>query len=116
MVPSPFIAVVSIEPGEVELRLEIQIRNGVPEVRGASFCSMGTGRAIRATDFRVKFNDLAEDAVVAAARIRSNTEEWSEMPPEFPTHGPDWDPSRRKRGETGGSCDARRRRPNGSRR
>jgi len=54
-----------------ELRLAIEMRNGNPEVREVALTSIGTGRAVRSADLRLKLDDLVEDALVEAALLRS---------------------------------------------
>ncbi len=81
LVWSPIVAIGELSPGEVELRLGVEMRDGVPEVRDVAFRSMGTGRPVQAGDMRIKLDDLVEDAVALAAVVQSvGPASWRDTP------------------------------------
>lgn len=81
LVWSPLLAIGELAPDEVELRLGVVMRDGVPEVREVTFRSVGTGRPVRALDLRIKLDDLLEDAVKLGAFVRSGeTGGWRDTP------------------------------------
>ncbi len=77
---SPLVAIGEAGAGGVELRLALEMREGVPEVREVTFRSVGTGRAVRATDLRIKLDDLLEDALMLAALLVSTDAKWRDTP------------------------------------
>ena len=79
---SPLVAVVESEGAGPEFRLSIEMRNGVPEVREVTVLSVGTGRAIRPIDLRVKLDQLVEDAISEAALLASvpTAGDWRDTP------------------------------------
>jgi len=79
---SPLVAVCESGSDGPEARLGLELRNGVPEVREVLVRSVGTGRAVRATDLRLKLDDLIEDALAEAAFLHDDrtAEGWRDSP------------------------------------